>query len=41
MNATLRFDGGHRRGIEAAAYGFTLKDTEGNVVGLWETLPHG
>jgi ribonuclease H / adenosylcobalamin/alpha-ribazole phosphatase len=32
MNATLRFDGGHRRGIEAAAYGFTLKDTEGNVL---------
>ena len=32
MKATLRFDGGHRRGIEAAAYGFTLKDAEGNLL---------
>ena len=32
VKATLRFDGGHRRGIDAAAYGFTLKDAEGNLV---------
>ena len=32
MKATLRFDGGHRRGIGKAAYGFTLKDGEGNLL---------
>ena len=32
MKATLRFDGGHRRSIDAAAYGFTLKDAEGNLL---------
>ena len=32
MKATLRFDGGHRRGIDKAAYGFTLKDAEGNLL---------
>jgi ribonuclease HI len=32
MKATLRFDGGHRRGIDAAAHGFTLKDAEGNLL---------
>ena len=32
VKATLRFDGGHRRGIDAAAYGFTLKDAEGNLL---------
>jgi hypothetical protein len=30
VKATLRFDGGHRRGIDAAAYAFTLMDTKGN-----------
>jgi ribonuclease H / adenosylcobalamin/alpha-ribazole phosphatase len=34
VKATLRFDGGHRRGIDAAAYGFTLKDAEGNLLVL-------
>ena len=34
MRATLRFDGGHRRGINKAAYGFTLKDAEDNLVAL-------
>jgi ribonuclease HI len=32
MQATLRFDGGHRRSIDAAAYGFTLKDPEGKLL---------
>ena len=32
VKATLRFDSGHRRGIDAAAYGFTLKDAEGNLL---------
>lgn len=34
VKATLRFDGGHRRGIDKAAYGFTLKDAEGNLLVL-------
>ena len=34
VKATLRFDGGHRRGIGKAAYGFTLKDGEGNLLVL-------
>lgn len=34
VKATLRFDGGHRRGIGKAAYGFTLKDAEGNLLVL-------
>jgi ribonuclease HI len=34
VNATLRFDGGHRRGIGKAAYAFTLKDDEGNLLVL-------
>jgi ribonuclease HI len=32
VKATLRFDGGHRRSIDKAAYGFTLKDAEGNLL---------
>ena len=28
VKATLRFDGGHRRGIDAAAYGFVLTDAD-------------
>ncbi len=32
VKASLRFDGGHRRAIDAAAYGFTLKDAEGNLL---------
>jgi ribonuclease HI len=32
VKATLRFDGGHRRGIDKAAYGFTLKDADGNLL---------
>jgi ribonuclease H / adenosylcobalamin/alpha-ribazole phosphatase len=32
VNATLRFDGGHRRAIDKAAYGFTLKDAEGSLL---------
>ena len=34
VKATLRFDGGHRRGIDKAAYGFTLTDAEGNLLVL-------
>jgi ribonuclease H / adenosylcobalamin/alpha-ribazole phosphatase len=34
VKATLRFDGGHRRGIDKAAYGFTLKDAEGKLLVL-------
>ena len=34
VRVTLRFDGGHRRGIAKAAYGFTLKDTDGNLIAL-------
>lgn len=34
VKATLRFDGGHRRGIDKAAYGFTLKDAGGNLLVL-------
>src|SRR5262245_24804230 len=34
MRATLRFDGGHRRGIGRAAYGFTLKDAADNLLAL-------
>jgi ribonuclease H / adenosylcobalamin/alpha-ribazole phosphatase len=34
VKATLRFDGGHRRGIDKAAYGFTLSDAEGNLLVL-------
>jgi len=32
MKATLRFDGGQPQGIDRAAYGFTLKDADGNLV---------
>ena len=32
VKATLRFDGGRRRSIHTAAYGFTLKDAEGNLL---------
>jgi ribonuclease HI len=32
VKATLRFDGGRRRSIDMAAYGFTLKDAEGNLL---------
>jgi ribonuclease HI len=32
VKATLRFDGGHRRGIAKAAYGYTLKDAQGNLL---------
>jgi ribonuclease H / adenosylcobalamin/alpha-ribazole phosphatase len=32
VKATLRFDGGHRRSTDKAAYGFTLKDAEGNLL---------
>jgi ribonuclease H / adenosylcobalamin/alpha-ribazole phosphatase len=32
VRATLRFDGGHRRSIDKAAYGFTIKDAEGNLL---------
>lgn len=32
VKATLRFDGGHRRGIAKAAYGFTLKDAGGDLL---------
>lgn len=32
VKATLRFDGGRRRRIHTAAYGFTLKDAEGNLL---------
>ncbi len=32
VKASLRFDGGHRRALDAAAYGFTLKDADGNLL---------
>ena len=32
VKATLRFDGGHRRSIDKAAYGFTLKGAEDNLL---------
>jgi ribonuclease HI len=32
VKATLRFDGGRRRSVHTAAYGFTLKDAEGNLL---------
>ena len=32
VKATLRIDGGHRSSIDKAAYGFTLKDAEGNLL---------
>lgn len=32
VKATLRFDGGRRRSIATAAYGFTLRDAEGNLL---------